>query len=373
MRQKSKFNFKMMLKKKIKIAGAGISGLTAALNLAKAGYDVEVFERASETESRFSGDMQGIENWVLKQDILDFLREANIKINFKYKRVNQISVWGPSGIKKNIQFSRPIYYLVRRGLKEGYLDYGLREQAKMMKNIKIFYNHPLEPREADIVATGPVFNDPHIDGLASGYVFDTDLNDLSVVIVSDKYALDGYAYFFVWDRYGVINCVIGGNYKKLKRYREKTLNLCKKYKKFKMENIKPFVGVGNFFLPKIPKDKKIYIGEAGGFQDLLFGFGMRYALLTGYYAAQSIIGNQDFYEICEKEIFPKMRVSIVNRLLYKPLGRRSYEWFIKKLAESSDPLGFLRKQYNFSLTKKILFPIAKIILSKNIKDPRINI
>ena len=42
----------------IKIAGAGPAGLTAAINLAKAGYQVEVFEKNHDTGVRFHGDLQ---------------------------------------------------------------------------------------------------------------------------------------------------------------------------------------------------------------------------------------------------------------------------------------------------------------------------
>lgn len=360
-----------MSKEKIKIAGAGLAGLTAALNLAKAGYRVEVFEATKETGSRFKGDLQGIENWSFARDALDFLKEANIELNFNYKGVNQLSVWGPGGIKENITFPHPAFYLVRRGPQKGCLDYCLKEQAESARNIKIFYNHPAKPQEVDIVATGPVFNDPYVDGVALGYTFNTDLEGLTVMIAGDEYALDGYSYFLVWDRYGVIATgVFGRSYEKLKKCRKRTLELCKKHKKFNMENIKPFTGTGNFFLPKIPKDRKIYIGEAGGFQDFLFGFGMRYAFLTGYLAAQSIIKRQDFYKLCQESIFPKMRVSVVNRLLYKVLD---YKWLIKKLTKVSDPLKAARREYNPSLGKKILFPIAKILQWKNIRDPRVDI
>lgn len=68
--------------KSIKILGAGISGLTAAINLAKAGYKVDVYERNKDIGMRFGGDLQGLENWSEKEDALDSLKRMNIKINF---------------------------------------------------------------------------------------------------------------------------------------------------------------------------------------------------------------------------------------------------------------------------------------------------
>ena len=58
----------------IRILGAGISGLTAAINLAKAGYTVEVYERNSDCGRRFLGDMQGLDNYSSKKDVLAMLK-----------------------------------------------------------------------------------------------------------------------------------------------------------------------------------------------------------------------------------------------------------------------------------------------------------
>lgn len=55
--------------KSIKILGAGISGLTAAINLAKAGYKVDVFEKNKDVGVRFGGDLQGLENWSERERI----------------------------------------------------------------------------------------------------------------------------------------------------------------------------------------------------------------------------------------------------------------------------------------------------------------
>src|SRR5581483_11994923 len=46
----------------IKIAGAGPSGLAAAITLAKAGHEVEIFEARPAVGARFIGDFQVIEN-----------------------------------------------------------------------------------------------------------------------------------------------------------------------------------------------------------------------------------------------------------------------------------------------------------------------
>src|SRR3989344_6373004 len=70
------------LMKTIKILGAGPSGLTAAINLAKANYPVEVYERGKDAGARFRGDLEALENWTSEEDVLDYFRRINININF---------------------------------------------------------------------------------------------------------------------------------------------------------------------------------------------------------------------------------------------------------------------------------------------------
>lgn len=62
----------------IKILGAGLSGLSAAITLAKAGQPVDVFEVENEVGKRFRGDLEGLENWSEK------LLLTLISINFNY-------------------------------------------------------------------------------------------------------------------------------------------------------------------------------------------------------------------------------------------------------------------------------------------------
>ena len=80
-------------KKEIKIVGAGLSGLTAAINLAKAGYKVKIFEKNDIVGKRFHSDYQGIENWVYNQDTIEHLKNLNIELNFPqtdgFKRITK--------------------------------------------------------------------------------------------------------------------------------------------------------------------------------------------------------------------------------------------------------------------------------------------
>ncbi|HLC43596.1 MAG TPA: FAD-dependent oxidoreductase, partial [Patescibacteria group bacterium] len=109
---------------KIKILGAGIAGLTAAINLKKEGYNVEVFEKNSDCGQRFHGDMQGIENWSKKIDVIDDLASKNVAINFDCTPFSNLTL-SNCKIDEKFNFDRPLFYLVKRGDVAGSLDQGL--------------------------------------------------------------------------------------------------------------------------------------------------------------------------------------------------------------------------------------------------------
>ena len=62
----------------IQIMGAGLSGLSAAIILAKAGREVHVHDIRNDSGARFDGDFQGIENWTSDNDFMDEMREWGI-------------------------------------------------------------------------------------------------------------------------------------------------------------------------------------------------------------------------------------------------------------------------------------------------------
>jgi flavin-dependent dehydrogenase len=69
----------------IRIAGAGPSGLAAAIALAKAGREVEVHEAKSDVGARFIGDLQIIEGSSEAEPVPDFLGRIGIERNFYFR------------------------------------------------------------------------------------------------------------------------------------------------------------------------------------------------------------------------------------------------------------------------------------------------
>lgn len=106
-----------MNKKEIKIAGAGISGLTSAIVLAKAGYKVKVFEKNNDVGGRFNEDFQGLLNWGFEKDALEFMEEIGLNVNFWNKPMTDIDLIGPKNCKKVLTSTNPYIYIL---FKEGF-------------------------------------------------------------------------------------------------------------------------------------------------------------------------------------------------------------------------------------------------------------
>ena len=154
---------------KVIILGAGPSGLTAAINLARSGFLVEVYEKRDEAGKRFHGDLQGLENWSDAADTLAQFQDMNIRINFDYCPYKDLSLTNGEEL---LHFSchKPAFYLVKRGTMSASLDQGLKEQA-LDAGVNIFFSSSRSEEEADIIATGP--GSGGFLGIAKGFTFTT--------------------------------------------------------------------------------------------------------------------------------------------------------------------------------------------------------
>ena len=106
-------------------------------------------------------------------------------------------------------------------------------------------------------------------------------------------------------------------------------------------------------------EQAIYVGESAGFQDALWGFGIRFAVLSGYLAAESIIHNKNYDQLVADQILPLLKVTLANRFLYDRAGNYGKQFLLNRIQKSQDVLALLRKQHQLSGLKKILFKVAK--------------
>ncbi len=326
---------------RIRIVGAGPSGLCAAINLARAGYGVTVYERHAEVGKRFHGDFQGIENWSTPVDFADALKTLSIAPDF-FCRPH----WGgellmQGGYGGTVRSPRPLFYLTRRGSMEGSLDRSLKTQA-LEAGVTLKFGCHRAIEDGHIIAAGP--GKPNV--MASGVVFRTDLPDTITTVLDNELAPDGYAYLLVQDGCGTLASVYYRHFKRAAAHLERTTQYFQARRPFPMENPRQFTGYGNFYpVCSAVHRGRLYVGEAAGFQDFLFGFGIRYALMSGYLAARSIIEGCS-YDLLWRQVFGRqLATSLINRYLLQRFGSLAHRLIIWRTTRGN-PWAFMNRFYN---------------------------
>lgn len=349
---------------KINILGAGISGLSAAINLAKKGYTVEIFEKRSDCGKRFLGDLEGLENWSSKVDVVKELNSMNIKTNFDNNPFKKLSVSDGKEILE-INLKKPMFYLVKRGAVANSIDQGLKNQA-LDQGVNIHFNEKVSQENIDIISTGPAGQKYFV--VAKGIHFESNSDDIAFLLLNNEASANGaYSYLLISNGYGCIcsvNIYTTGH--EANKYYKKTYEMITKLVDIDIRNEKNVGGLGCFQLrPNLIKNGKIYTGEAAGLQDLLWGFGMRYAIISGYLASISITENKNYKKLIRKKLNKRLKTSIVNRYLTD----RYYNYVHKYIFDivRSDPgswMNILYERFNPTFYTRMLYPFARLQVAK---------
>jgi flavin-dependent dehydrogenase len=339
----------------IQIAGAGPAGLAAAIALARAGRRVIVHEAQREVGYRFQGDLQGLENWTTERDVLDELREMDLTTAFAHRACREGTAFDAWGQAYPVRSAAPLFYMVERGPGSGSLDTALFEQAHAL-SVEVRFGSRLEELAGPgILAVGP----KAADAIAVGYHFDTDMDDGFWTICDETLAPQGYAYLLVMNGRGTVKSCMYTGFKQEALYVQRTVAAFERLAGLKMENARPHGGVGNFHIPASAwSGRHPVAGEQAGFQDTLWGFGMRLAIRSGVLAARSLLNGGDYEARWRKEIGPWLRASVVNRALYGLLGNAGYRWALRQQV-GRDARVFLRRLYRPSFAKRLLMPWAR--------------
>lgn len=350
----------------IQIGGAGPAGLAAAITLAKAGRRVHVHELQHEVGHRFGGDFQGLENWSGPHDVLDWLQELGITREFKALPFSRGHVFDAWGERYEIGGSRSLFYMVERGPGPNSLDTALLKQALSL-GVEVRFGSRLDRVEGPgVLAVGPKAP----DAIAVGYHFETSLSDGFWAILDDQLAPQGYAYLLVMGGRGTVKSCMFAGFKQEHEYVRRTVAAFERLTGLNMVNAVAHGGVGNIRIPTRARSGVHPItGEEAGFQDFLFGFGMRYAILSGVLAARSLLEESDYETSWRRELEPPMSSSMVNRALFSLLGNRGYRWILRRSRTRRwDAYRFLHGVYEPRAIKRLLLPWARSRVASRRRD-----
>ena len=338
--------------KHVKILGAGIAGMSAANFLAQSGYRSTVYEKCSFVGGSRDGDYEGIENWIFSENVSDFIEKIgfNDKKIIKYP-VDQFYVHTDSASPMLIKNNLPFFNLVKRGPTKDCIDYQLYKQC--LKNNVRFVFDSNKPDHIDIFATGSKKAAAYVNGIN----FETNAKNQSHLLLGSSFAPKGYAYMLIVNGEGTVATVF-----KINRIKNKSpLQRCINYfaaKNVNFENIKYFGGKGSFNYKKAKLTHPFSVGEVGGFQDLLFGFGMRFSMLSGVAASKMISGSKVAAHSDFKLLRKKMKLSFINRKLYERLNDKQMFKIAMRFSNALEPLSILENAYKWNL--KDLVSLKKI-------------
>ncbi len=151
-----------------------------------------------------------------------------------------------------------------------------------------------------------------------------------------------------------------------REYLERTVAFFQRHARLVMHDPRRTGGGANFLLPRSARrGDLLFTGEAAGFQDALWGFGMRFAMVSGYLAARAVLGNApaDYDRIWGRRLSGHLRAAMVNRSIYRHLGNRGYARLLQEIDHfmrlRPDGRRWLQAYTAPKLWKSLYFPLLR--------------
>ena len=97
-------------------------------------------------------------------------------------------------------------------------------------------------------------------------------------------------------------------------------------------------------IPQAERNGVLYIGEAGGFQDAVAGFGFRYAVMTGALAARSILEGLDYRGLLQAAFGTEFQDAYALRQELNHATNQDYDTMIARLGPRIALAEYLRQR-----------------------------
>jgi flavin-dependent dehydrogenase len=181
------------------------------------------------------------------------------------------------------------------------------------------------------------------------------------VFFNHKLSPGGYSYLFILDGIATFGCAIVSDFKRIDDYFDHSLAEAQRLHRFAVPaEHRSGYSYMNFHLKRqATSNGARFVGEAAGFQDYLFGLGLRYALTSGHLAARSILEARDFDALWRAELAAKQETSLVNRFLYEAGGNFGLSMFVRRAAQAKDFHRYLSGWHARRWWKRLLSPLVR--------------
>ncbi|MDG6218735.1 MAG: NAD(P)-binding protein [Candidatus Thermoplasmatota archaeon] len=294
----------------VTIYGAGISGLVAAINLAKEGYEVTVFEK----EDRIGGSKKCTPSVHMTPFHFQKMNEY-IEINVE-PCFSKLDLFKAYIYNKIVIFNHSKLYVTERGPNQSSLDYYLYKKA-LKQGVSFEFSHPLTPElllkisDGSIIATGGysclckdlhIYHVPFVHYDSTKKINNTNNHCFAFF---NSYLT---AYGYVASKEGMISTQVGFRLNKPHRILvERFKKQIKDTENFEFENwtlVHDNFPARTYNLKKVHGKTIILAGTLSGFLDPFFGFGVNSALISGKIAALTALskkkGVQEYKKFTEK-------------------------------------------------------------------------
>ncbi|MFX0181806.1 MAG: NAD(P)/FAD-dependent oxidoreductase [Candidatus Hodarchaeota archaeon] len=333
----------------LKVAGAGIAGLSAAITATRlADVKVQVRDTANSIEKKISRGINALRNYDSKSDIIEEYQRLGFNFTGFHPIYKQIFLLNPDRFFEIESEEKPIFYTTERGTNSS-IDNILLQQALSL-NVEVEWNSSFN--RPDILATGSKYN--HCIGYGEHFV---DVEDTSTIIIlqNSKYCPFGYACILPYGKNEAT--VILGSFNPIqsssvKRNYYRLIAEIPQFKEYidDASVMHQLRGVGNFGLPdSAVNGSMMIVGERAGFLEAFRGFGIHNAIISGYSAGLACANGTNYDDLWKEKLSKSLMRGILRRIAENEQKLGS-EQILTKLLEKIDKQVSLDK-FRYELKK----------------------
>jgi len=325
------------MKERIRVAGAGLAGLFAALRIARSGRDVEVLDVKRHIAPSSGPHTEAVRDYVGGQALEELRRHG-----FDLDPFGTIE----TTIRKSARFENVLrgraYFLYLRGREPGTVDQELYRMC-VDEGVTFTFGAKFDPGgTADIVATGPPSGEYNV--LGAGFTFSSEGSNLdqgtAYALLDNDVAPGGYLVVTPGREYHSIYSVAWRElgYERLLKMAEAgasrpwVKDLLGSSKRMGRIHGKAYFAADPF--AGAERGGARYVGEAGGFQDAIAGFGFRYAVLTASLAADSILDGSSYTALLQKTFGNEFATASVVRQKLNAFTNEDFDRLVQSMGPS---------------------------------------